>query len=144
MLDADAIEEALASLEPRVRERRKEIPAVEWGGWVLSDCKLLAPRAVTLQPHSAALLYMLMVAEGEVVWTNDLIVGLDTTRAALRTAVRVLRRALGNPAAIATVKDRGYRLVPSAESDPVEDLIRGLEQSLSAAKRLRERQKAES
>lgn len=141
-LSTDAIDEAVASLDPAPRGR-VPVPWIGWGGWALDDRNLTAPETVRLRTQEAALLHMLMSAEGRTIPTEALIVGLDTTRDALRCAIKTLRRAIG-ASAVVTVRHDGYRLATAdvAASDPVDELIRGLELALGAAKRLRATRRA--
>jgi DNA-binding response OmpR family regulator len=114
-----AFPELVARLEALARRSRRALPPVLRAGELELDCGRLcarrAGRPVELTAKEAAVLRVLLTAEGAAVTTEALLeqawdANADPFTAAVKVTIHRLRRKLGDPPVILTVRDSGYRV----------------------------------
>ena len=114
-----AFSELVARLEALARRGRHALPAILRRGELELDCARLTARrgdhAIELTAKEAAVLRVLMAADGAPVSAEALLQrawdeNADPFTGAVKVTVHRLRRKLGEPAVIETVREAGYRV----------------------------------
>lgn len=112
---------------------------IEWSGWQLEGRELEAPRKVRLSPGEASVLRTLIAAKGQPVSLETIksLAAMKSKVSTVRSVVNTLRAAVGQEFVLAR-RNVGYRVVSvrpgrGPSPDPIDDLIKKLRASLSAA-----------